>query len=114
VVGDPARLVDPEDREHPPFVRVVRPVERPGGVVASHEERRQELAVRIALGAGSLRVARELLLESVLVGLLGGITDPELRLHRFGEHLNGQTPEEAAWTIALLWDRVADTDSYEP
>ncbi len=42
-----------------------------------------------------------------LVGLLGGITDPELRLHRFGEHLNGCTPEEAAWTIALLWDRVA-------
>ncbi len=42
-----------------------------------------------------------------LLGLLGGITDPELRLHRFGEHLNGQTPEEAAWTIALLWDRVA-------
>jgi hypothetical protein len=42
-----------------------------------------------------------------LLGLLGGITDPELRLHRFGEHLNGQTPEEAAWTIALLWDRIA-------
>ena len=43
-----------------------------------------------------------------LVGLLGGITDPELRLHRFGEHLRGQAPEEAAWTIALLWDRVAE------
>jgi len=45
-----------------------------------------------------------------LVGLLGGITDPELRLHRFGEHLRGQAPEEAAWTIALLWDRVAAGD----
>jgi hypothetical protein len=42
-----------------------------------------------------------------LLGLLGGISDPELRLHRLGEHLNGQTPEEAAWTIAALWDRVA-------
>ncbi len=42
-----------------------------------------------------------------LLGLLGGITDPELRLHRFAEHLNGQSPEEAAWTIAVLWDRVA-------
>jgi hypothetical protein len=42
-----------------------------------------------------------------LVGLLGGIADPELRLHRFGEHLNGLTPEGAAWTIALLWDRIA-------
>lgn len=42
-----------------------------------------------------------------LLGLLGGITDPELRLHRFAEHLNGQSPEEAAWTITVLWDRVA-------
>lgn len=42
-----------------------------------------------------------------LLGLLGRITDPELRLHRFGEHLKGLSPEEAAWTIALLWDRVA-------
>jgi hypothetical protein len=45
-----------------------------------------------------------------LLGLLGGITDPELRLHRFGEHLNSQTPEEAAWTLGLLWDRVAAGD----
>ncbi len=42
-----------------------------------------------------------------LLVLLGGIADPELRLHRFGEHLRAQTPEEAAWTIAALWDRVA-------
>jgi hypothetical protein len=42
-----------------------------------------------------------------LLGLLGGIADPELRLHRFGEHLQARTAEEAAWTIAELWDRVA-------
>jgi hypothetical protein len=42
-----------------------------------------------------------------LLVLLGGIADPELRLHRFGEHLRAGTPEEAAWTIAELWDRVA-------
>ena len=42
-----------------------------------------------------------------LLVVLGGITDPELRLHRFGEHLKARTPEEAAWTIAELWDRVA-------
>jgi hypothetical protein len=42
-----------------------------------------------------------------LLALLGGIADPELRLHRFGEHLNTRTPEEAAWTIAALWERVA-------
>jgi hypothetical protein len=74
-------------------------------------------------GAGRLRLQQSLqrFLQAVrrrrtwqatdrLVGLLGGITDPELRLHRFGEHLRGQAPEEVAWTIGLLWDRVAAGD----
>ncbi len=42
-----------------------------------------------------------------LLVLLGGIVDPELRLHRLGEHLKARTPEEMAWTIAQMWDRVA-------
>jgi hypothetical protein len=45
-----------------------------------------------------------------LLVLLSGILEPELRLYRFGEHLHGRSPEEAAWTISRLWDRAAAGD----
>jgi len=53
--------------------------------------------------ARRLRIGHE---ADRLLTVLGGITDRELRFHRFAEHLRERNPTEAGWVIARLWERV--------
>jgi hypothetical protein len=60
-----------------------------------------------------LRACRRLRIEREtdgLLGRLGAIEDPEIRLYRFGERLRNLPAEEAAWTLARVQERVADGD----
>ena len=59
------------------------------------ESRRQELSIRAALGASRARVARELIFESVTLGLIGGVVAIAFAyagLHLLGAIVTADTP----------------------
>lgn len=45
-----------------------------------------------------------------LMNRLVALADPELRLHRFGEHLTARPADEAAWVVAYVHEQVACGD----
>ena len=55
--------------------------------------RRKELAVRIAMGAGRARMARQLLTESVVLGLMGGIAGTALSIWAVSAIVSMAPPE---------------------
>ena len=67
-----------------------------------------ETALRVYLSA-CRRLRTERAAEQLL-DLLVGVTDPEIRLRRFGEHLRARPVDETAWTFAYLQERVAARD----
>jgi hypothetical protein len=57
--------------------------------------------------ARRLRAAREI---EALLPLLASIADPDIRLHRVGEHLAARSAPDAAWTLARLHELICAGD----
>jgi putative ABC transport system permease protein len=75
-----------------------------GLLLARAIDRQRELALRTALGAGRLRIVRQLVLETVMLGLLASI--PAILLANFGlDALRASMPAETARFVEG-WDNL--------
>jgi hypothetical protein len=70
----------------------------------------QRLLARLRRHLAAARRRRAARQVEALLPLLAAIADPDLRLHRVGEHLAARSAPDAAWTLARLYELTCEGD----